>query len=178
MAAKKRQAGTHRARPVGKLDGIADLLGKLEVEAERFVKKFIQKTERSSRDFRRNVEDLGERVRQHGLYSVASETKDEIETELRQRVEDVLAKARELELLPRGPLSRDRLIREAKKNLDEVIQKIQDSDFVARAKAKAESTKNQVLSILSIPSEGEVVRLQSKIDSLEKRVNRLTRKAA
>ena len=70
------------------------------------------------------------------------------------------------------------LNRKAKKNLDDLIDRLNASELLAKAKATALNTKDQVLSILSIPNQSEVVKLSRKITSLESRVNKLTRRAA
>ncbi len=75
-------------------------------------------------------------------------------------------------------LDRDLLIREAKRNWEDLATRFQATDLFERARETARQTKDQVLSVLSIPSQDEVVRLSRKITTLEQRVNRLTRKAA
>ncbi|MBI1909545.1 MAG: hypothetical protein HYS22_05195 [Deltaproteobacteria bacterium] len=120
---------------------------------------------------RQNLEELANRVHAGEIY-------DGLEREVRRVGEEILDRAHELELLPLRELSGDKIVREAKRNLGEIVEKIQGSDLLARAKLTARQTKAQVLSILSIPSQNEVVRLSRKITTLEKRVNHLTRKAA
>lgn len=104
------------------------------------------------------VEVLGE------IYSVASE-----------KAEQVISRAKEI---PFGPFNREALIREAKKNVEDLVEGIQSSDLFTRAKETARQTKDQVLSVLSIPSQQEVIKLSRKISSLEQRMNKLSRKAA
>ena len=67
---------------------------------------------------------------------------------------------------------------EARKNLEELVQKIQSMALFHVAFDKARQTKEQVFSVLSIPSQGDVTKLQRKITHLEQRMNKLTRKAA
>ena len=121
----------------------------------------------SAEDMEQNVEQ----VRNEGLASVASDKTED----LRRIAEDVIARAKEIQF---GHFNRDDIIREAKKNLGDLIDRLNASELLARAKATALNTKDQVLSILSIPSQTEVVKLSRKITSLESRVNRLTRRAA
>ncbi len=49
------------------------------------------------------------------------------------------------------------------KNLDLFINKLEKSNVVSLAKNRAENTRDEVLSFLSIPSHSEVVKLERKI---------------
>lgn len=160
------------------VEQFSNILVKVEDEAEKIFKKIIQRTERSSRDLKHNLDDLLARVRANGFYTVAHETRTEIEKEIKRLAEDLTHRVRDIEFLPLAGVTRDKLIREAKKNLEELVGRISSSEFVARAKSQAENTKSQVLSFLSIPNQDEVERLNRKISSLEKRINTLSRKAA
>jgi sugar-specific transcriptional regulator TrmB len=156
-----------------KFEGFADLLAKLEVETEKVVRRFVERAEQSSRDIKKGIAAVIDQVRSEGLASVASNKTED----LRRLAEDVIARAKDLQFLPTH-FNRDEIIREAKKNLDDLIDRLSTSDLLAKAKATALNTKDQVLSILSIPNQSEVVKLSRKITSLESRVNKLTRKAA
>lgn len=158
----------------GKLEGFTDLLSKLEVEAEKVVRTLVEKAESSSRELKKGVRSLIEQVRTEGIASVATEKR----AELVKLAEDVINRAKEVQFLNFGNFNRDEIVREAKKNLEELISKINSSEIFAKAKISAINTKDQVLSILSIPSQEEVIKLQRKISTLEDRVSKLTRKAA
>lgn len=175
MATRRKRATIAKASRAipRKFEGIADLLSKLEVETEKVVRRFVEKAEQSSRDIKKGISAIIDQVRSEGLASVASDKTED----LRRIAEDVIARAREIQILP-GHFSRDEIIREAKKNLDDLIDRLNASELLAKAKATALNTKDQVLSILSIPNQSEVVKLSRKITSLESRVNKLTRKAA
>ena len=158
-----------------KFDGLTDLLAKLEVEAEKIVKRVIERTEKSSRDLKKGVSDLVDQVRNQGLYNLATEKKEE----LRQLAEDVIARVKGIDInFNTLHTNRDKIVREAKKNIEDLVDKIYSSELFARAKGAAESTKTQVLSLLSIPTQNEVSKLSQKIATLEGRVNKLTKKAA
>lgn len=158
-----------------KFEGLADLFTKLEVEAEKIVRRVIEKTEKSSRDIKKGVSDLVDQVRNQGLYSLATEKKEEI----RQLAEEVIEKIKKIDInIDSINTSRDKIIRDAKKNIEDLIEKVYSSELFARAKGAAESTKAQFLSILSIPTQNEVSKLSHKITTLESRVNKLTKKAA
>lgn len=173
MAARRKRSPISKEAP-RKFEGFADLLAKLEVEAEKVVRRLIEKTEHSSRELKRGIAALIDQVRSEGLATVASEKKDD----LLRVAEDVVSRAKEIQFLSLGSFNRDDIIREAKKNLDDLISRLNTSEFVARARVRALNTKDQVLSILSIPTQSEVVKLSRKITNLESRVSKLTRKAA
>ncbi len=144
-------------------EGLIELLGHLEQGAEKVVRRFVEKAEESSRDLRENILDLAGKVRKEKMGDFS------------HLLDQILEKARAIEF---GRFNSDTLIREAKKNLEGLVEKIQSSDLAHRALAKAVETKGQVFSALSIPTEEDVTRLSRKITVLEKRVNKLTRKAA
>lgn len=161
----------------GKFEGLSDLLSKLEVEAEKIVKQFIARAEEASSDLRDSIEDLLEKVRENGIYTIASDKKDDVEREFRRLIEEVVDRAKDVELLPLNALKRDKIIREAKKNLEEIGERIHAAEWIARARVSASNAKENVLSILSIPSQNEIQKLQRKITNLEKRVNSLNKAA-
>ena len=169
---------TRSKKYAGKFDTITDLLGKLEVEAEKIAKRLIERAEEASSELRQSVEEVLDKVRTHGFYSVASDKKDDFEREIRRLVEDVLDRAKDVELLPFNAINRDRIISEAKKNLEEIRERINTTGWLARVRVSATNTKEQVLSILSIPSQSELTKLQRKLTNLETRISTLNKKAA
>ncbi len=173
MATRRKRAPISKALP-RKFEGIADLLAKLEVEAEKVVRRLVEKAESSSRDLKKGISSLIDQVRNEGLASVASEKTDD----LRKLAEEVISRAKEVQFSSISNFNRDEIVREAKKNLEDLIDRLNTSELFAKAKATALNTKDQVLSILSIPNQSEVVKLSRKITTLESRVNKLTRKAA
>jgi hypothetical protein len=156
-----------------KFEGIADLLAKLEMETEKIVRRLVGRAEQSSHDLKKGIAAIIDQVRSEGLASVATGKTEE----LRRLIEDVIARAKDVQFLPHH-FNRDEIVHEAKKNLDELIDRLNASDLLAKAKATALNTKDQVLSILSIPNQSDVVKLSRKITSLENRVGKLIRKAA
>lgn len=176
MATRRKQAKASKTTTL-KLESITDLLGKLEVEAEKVVRRIVEKAETGSRDLKKGIRTLVQQVRSEGIASVAEEKKHE----LTKLANEVLSKAKEVQFASIGNLgnfNRDEIVKEAKKNIEDIVKKINSSDLFARAKVQALNTKDQVLSILSIPSQEDVVKLSRKIVTLEGRVNKLTRKAA
>jgi polyhydroxyalkanoate synthesis regulator phasin len=172
MATRHKRAHVSRAVP-RKFEGLTDLLAKLEVETEKVVRRLVERAERSSRDIKKGIETLIDQIRSDGLASVANDKTED----LRKLAEEVVARAKEIQFLP-AHFNRDEIVRDAKKNLGDLIDRLNASELLAKAKATALNTKDQVLSILSIPNQSEVVKLSRKIVSLESRVNKLTRRAA
>ena len=170
MAPRRKRTPISKAN-APKLDGLADLLAKLEVEAEKVVRRLVEKAESSSRDLKKVISALIEQIRNEGLASVATEKTDE----LRRLAEDVLARAKDIQF---GNFHRDDIVREAKRNLGDLVSRLNTSELFARARATALTTKDKALSILSIPNQSEVVKLSRKITSLESRMNKLTRRKA
>lgn len=170
MVARRRRTQVSKIAP-RKFEGLTDLLSKLEMEAERVVRRLIEKTEQSSRELKNSVSTLVDQVRSEGLATFASEKTEDF----LKLAEEVIGRAKEIQFTS---FNRDDLIREAKKNIEDLVSRINSSDILARARVRALNTKDQVLSILSIPTQTEVVKLSRKITNLESRVNKLTRKAA
>ena len=174
MATKHNRAKVSKTTNLN-LESFTALLSKLEVEAEKVVRRLVEKAETSSRDLKKGVRTLIQQVRSEGFASVAEGKRQE----LVKLANDVLAKAKEVQFSGSfGNFNRDEIVREARKNIEDIINKINASEILARAKVQALNTKDQVLSILSIPSQEDVVKLSRKIVTLEGRVNKLTRKAA
>ncbi len=178
-ATKKRSAPKRNSRiSIAKLDSLTDLINKIEVEAEKIAKRVIDRAEEATSELRNSVEDLLEKVRANGIYTVAADKKEDLEREIRRLAEDVVDRAKDVELIPFNAANRDRIISEAKRNLEDLRDRINATEWIARARVSASNTKEQVLSILSIPSHGELVKLQKKISNLEKRLNTINKKAA
>jgi archaellum component FlaC len=171
MKQKENTMKRNNKRGTTRHEGFVELVTRLESEAEKLVRRIAEVAEKSSRDLRDNVSDLMEQIREEGITTVASQKGKD----LKKLAEQVIEKAREIQF---GPVNRDSLIRETRKNIDELVGKVQASPLLQGAFDKARQTKTQVFSVLSIPSQEDVVRLQKKITHLEQRVNKLTRKAA
>lgn len=162
----------------GRFDSVSAILNKLEVEAERIARRLIERAEEASSELRGSIEDLLGKFRSNDIYSIATDRKEDFERELHRLVEDVVERAKDVELLPFNAANRDRIISEAKKNLEELRVRLSAMDWVSKARMTAHNTKDQVFSLLNIPSQDELLNLQKKLANLEKRVSTLNRKAA
>lgn len=160
-----------------KFEEINRVVNRLESEVEVLFKKIVKKGERSSRELRRSFDDLISWAKSGDLLSRASEKRDDVEREMRRLAEDVINTVKEIELIP-GRVNLSGVFQEARKNLGNLVEQIGDNDLVQKAKLTLGQTKKEILSLLSIPTQDEVVKLEKKIVSLEKRLSHLTRKAA
>ena len=160
-----------------RMESLNTILSRLEVEVEILLKKLVRKGERSSRDLRRNFDEVFKKVKKFDLYAKAQEKTEDWEKEIRRLADDVVSKVKNLEIGPSG-FTAKRLLSDARKSLDSFVKTFEKSDFFSLAKTKAESTRNGILSFLSIPSHTEVEKLEKKVQSLEKRLQNLSHKAA
>lgn len=179
MPAKK----TKKTRTAGgdflklRLDKVNKILTRLEGEVESLFKRLVRQGERSSRELRRNFDDIISKLRKSDFYAMAQEKTGDFEREVRKLADEVVEKVKGIEFGPSG-LSTKRLVKDARKNFDTLVSKIVKSEIFSKAKATAENTRAGILSFLSIPSQSEVEKLEKKIVSLEKRLHHLSQKAA
>lgn len=157
-----------------KLDRI---IGKIETEFEGLFKKLIRQGEKSSKELKRNFDDVLSRLKKSNFYHRAKVKRGNLEKEIHRLSEDILSKVRGLELGP-SHFSGKKLLKDGRKNLDLFINKLEKTGVVSLAKNTAGNTRDGVLSLLHIPSQSEVVKLERKIGSLEKKVHVLSKKAA
>lgn len=156
-----------------RLTRINNVIEKLETEVEKAVGKFMKRGEKSSRVLRKNFDEIVEKISGSGIYSKASEKTEEITKEVRRIADEVVAKMKRFDLK-----AANHLLREIRENIDQLVEKFQANELVEKAKDKAITTRNQVLSVLKIPSQREVDDLSRKVVNLEKKIKTLTRKAA
>ena len=160
-----------------KFEDINRVVNRLESEVEVLFKKIVKKGERSGRELRRSFDDLLTWVKSGDLVSLATEKRDDVEREIRRLAEEVISSVKEIELLP-SKVNFGGVFKKVRKNLGNIIEQIGDNDLVQKAKQTLGQTRKELLGILSIPTQDEVVKLERKIVSLEKRLSNLTRKAA
>lgn len=109
--------------------------------------------------------------------TIANETRGEVEREVRRLADDMISLVKEIETIP-GRLGVENVYRDARNNLLTLVDQLTDSGFIHRAKATLKQTRKEILTLLSIPTQDEVEKLEKKIVSLEKRLSTLSRKAA
>jgi len=179
MPSKKVKKSQGKARDFLKerLETLNTIFTRLEGEVETLLKNLVKKGERSSRDLRKNFDEVLKKVKNLDLYAKAQEKTEDIEREFRRLADDVVGKVKNLEIGPSG-FTAKRLLGDARKSLDHFVKLVEKSDIVFKAKSRAESTRNGILSFFSIPSQTEVEKLEKKVQTLEKRLQNLSHKAA
>lgn len=71
---------------------------------------------------------------------------------------------------------RDELIREARNHIDALLGHLNGGSLVNRALHKARQTQTELLSILNIPSQKDLAKLQKKLNQIEARLSTVGRK--
>ncbi len=160
-----------------RIEDINRIVNRFEGEVEGLFKKIVKKGERSRRELRRSFDDLFSWLKKGELLALATETRDDVEREVRRLAEEVIQSVKEIELIP-GKVNFSEIFDDARKNLGHLVENLGDNDLIQRAKQTLNQTKKELLSLLSIPTQEEVVKLEKKIVSLEKRLSTLSRKAA
>lgn len=156
---------------------INQLIGRFETEFEGLFKKLVKQGEKSSKELKQNLDTLFDAVKKSNFYHTAKKKSINVEKELSRFSEDLLSKVKIFELKS-GNFSGKKLLKDARKNLDLFVNKLENSTVVSLAKIRAENTRDGILSLLSIPSQSEVVKLERKISTLEKKIHTLSSKAA
>ena len=157
-----------------RLEQVNNVFGRLEDEVESVFKKLVKQGERSSRDLKRNFDDILSRVRKTDFYLKAQETREDVEREVRSLADDVLGKVAGLQINP-SHFTAKRLLKDGRKSLDALKKIVESSNILSKAKTQARETKNGILSALHIPTQHEVERLERKISGLEKKVQIISR---
>jgi len=171
---KVAQAKRQIAHRVGQINRV---INRLESEVEGLVKKIVKQGERSRIELRKNFDDLLGKLNPSDLIAFASETRDDLEREVRRLAEEIVDAVKEIELLPHR-LEVGTLIKDMRRGVGDVVDQLNESGFVQLAKETVLKTRKGVLSLFSIPTQDEVVKLERKIVNLEKRLSNLSRRAA
>jgi len=171
---KVAQAKRQIAHRIGQINRV---INRLEDEVEGLVKKIVKQGERSRKELRKNFDDLLVKLNPSDLIAFASETRDDLEREVRRVAEEIVDAVKEVELLPHR-LEVGALIKDMRRGVGDIVDQLNESGLVQLAKETVLKTRKGVLSLFSIPTQDEVVKLERKIVNLEKRLSNLTRRAA
>ena len=169
MAGKKQ----HNQFLKSRLNTINKVVGKFENEVEKALEKFVLKGEKSSQILRKNFDDIFDKISATPFYSKATEKTEEFSKELKKIADEVVDKLKNFDLNKALPV-----LKEVRANIDELVNKLQAMDFVEKAKKQAKKSKNQFLSVLSIPTQDDIEQLSRKVTSLEKKIKVLSHKKA
>lgn len=167
MAAKKQ----HNQFLKSRLNTINKVVGKFENEVEKALEKFVLKGEKSSQILRKNFDEIFDKISSTPFYSKATEKTEELTKELRKVADEVVGKLKNFDLNKALPA-----LKEVRANIDELVSKVQGLDFVEKARKQAKKSKNQFLSVLSIPTQDDIEQLSRKVTSLEKKIKVLSHK--
>ncbi|MBF0491249.1 MAG: YtxH domain-containing protein [Deltaproteobacteria bacterium] len=179
MASKKQKKNQSKSKDFlnFRIKEINSIMSRLEQEVEDIFKKLVQKGEKSSKGLRKNFDDILGKVKKLGIYTKAQEKTEDFEKEIRRLADDIVEKVKGLEIKP-GNFNAKRIIKDARKGIEGFVQVVEKSDLVSVARHKAQDTKNGILSVLKIPSQKEVEKLEGRIKNLERRIQNLSQKAA
>ena len=71
-----------------------------------------------------------------------------------------------------------KVLKDARKNVEKFVANFEKSEWFEKAKNTAQNTRVNLLSVLNIPTQAEVEKLEKKIHNLEKRLHTISQKAA
>lgn len=185
MAAKKGkkiQGSSHTQHPnrdfmKTRFEKLNVIVNRLEGEVESLVKKLVHQGERSSRELRKNFDEIFSRLKKTDFFAKAQQKTDGLEKEVRRLADEIVDRAKNLNLTT-NRFATKKFFKDARRGLDNFVGSIEKSNLVSAAKHRAENTRNEILSFLSIPSQNEVTKLEKKISTLERRLQNLSQKAA
>ncbi len=156
-----------------RLTKINKVLGKLETEVEKTVSRFMKRGEKSSLVLKKQLDEVVEKISQSDIYSRANEKGEDLLREVRRLADDVISKLKNFDLTVAKPVLKD-----LRGNVEELFDKIQKAGFVEKAKDKVADTRDQLLTVLHIPSQKDVTQLAQKVSRLEKRIKNFGNKHA
>lgn len=160
-----------------KFDQINKVINRLEGEVESLVKKLVKQGERSRRELRKNFNDILAKIRSGKLLARASETREELEKEVRRLADEVIGTVKEVESLINSEKVSD-IFQNARQGVVSVVEFISENGFVTQARETLINTRREFYSLLSIPTQTDVEKLEKKIVRLERRLGNLTKKVA
>ncbi len=179
MVAKKtkKNSGNNVVFLKQRLEKVNAILGRLEDEVEGIFKKLVKRGERSSKEIRKNFDEILKKVKKINLYSKAQAKTGDLEKEVRKLADEIIGKLKSLEIAPSG-FSAKKVLKDARKNVEKFVANFEKSEWFEKAKNTAQNTRVNLLSVLNIPTQAEVEKLEKKIHNLEKRLHTISQKAA
>lgn len=175
MAAKKQKTV---AKPKSKaflksrIERINVLLGRLEGEFEKAVKRFITKGEKSSKELLKSFDDVVEWLKNGQIYALANGTKESVEAEIAKLKKETLDRVKDLEAL-----ATKTLFDEVRTELSSLLERLQTAPIVETVRTRAEKSRNHILEALNIPDQKQVDQMASRVTRLEKKIQSLSLKS-
>jgi archaellum component FlaC len=160
-----------------RLDRVNRVINRFEGEVEGLLKKLVKQGERSRNDLIKNFDDIVKKIRKGKIIARANQTREELEKEVRRVAEEVIGTIKDVEtILKREKVSG--IFENARTRVGDLVEIFAENGLVIQAKHTADQARKEFLGLFSIPTQGDVEKLEKKIVTLEKRLNHLSRKAA
>ena len=119
----------------------------------------------------RNIDEIIETLNATELRDLAMEKKAEWTKEIKKIFKDVVKNFKNLD----AHLADNALLDSVKENLNEALNRVTHSDVLENAMTKVADTKNQVFSILNIPTQTDIETLTRKVVVLEKKLKTISK---
>ena len=119
----------------------------------------------------RNIDEIIETLNATELRDLAMEKKAEWTKEIKKICKDVVKNFKNLD----AHLADNALLDSVKENLNEALNRVTHSDVLENAMTKVADTKNQVFSILNIPTQTDIETLTRKVVVLEKKLKTISK---
>ena len=156
---------------------INGVLNRFESEVELLLKNIVKRGELSSRELRKNFDQLLLKIKKNKLYNKAQSRTLDLEKEVAKLADDLVSRFKNIEVY-KGSLNSNKILKDARVKLDSFVGHLEKSALLSKAIHSAKNSRASLLSALKIPSQGEVEKLERKISTLEKRLQTLSQKAA
>lgn len=101
--------------------------------------------------------------------ALANAQRERISHEVRRLADEILSKIHSADVLE----GKERIVAEAKSNLENLVNKIDRSRLIDKTIDTAIHTKDGLLAFLNIPTHEEMMKLQRKLNRLERKLNDL-----
>lgn len=144
------------------------LVAMLERELHKVLRPMGKKRQQSGEKVMKGIEELIGRLDAQEIKTKAFAKKDEITKELKKQVKKL--KKLDVKLNDAAPI-----VEQVRDNVNGAIHRVQDLEMMEFARGKISDTKNQVFTLLNIPSQTDLDNLVRKISTLEKKVNSLNK---
>ena len=156
---------------------IQTLVHRFEHEIGSLVGKIAKKSEKSRRELSNAFEEMVMKLGSKDLAVFASDTRDGLQKQVKRLAEDILQTIRDVELLSER-VNLGSLAHEMKLGVTNLVEQLSHSGLMQKAKQSVSDTKEEVFQLLNIPTQNEVLKLERKIVTLEKKLSNISRRAA
>ena len=145
---------------------------KVTVKASPADKRDHHHSENGAHHWLKHLEEFKEKFSTNDWLALANQKRDRLVKELYHLGEEMVEKIKAADILA----NRDQLIHDTKQHLESIVKKVNSSKLLDRAMATAKNTSEDILSFFNIPSSRELVQLQKRLASLEKKISHIKEK--